>query len=120
MAVSMIPGWYPDLQPRQHLISSRSFEELAMLKTLSVCIPLLFCLPLVAQTVGEITGEVKDSSGAVVSGATVAATNQSTNSARSAVSNDAGVYSFPALQPGIYNLKVEKQGFRTVTQNDVQ
>ena len=91
-----------------------------MLKTLSVCIPLLFCLPLAAQTVGEITGEVKDSSGAVVSGATVTATNLSTNSARSAVSNDAGVYSFPALQPGIYNLKVEKQGFRTVTQNEVQ
>ncbi|HVH70131.1 MAG TPA: carboxypeptidase-like regulatory domain-containing protein, partial [Candidatus Dormibacteraeota bacterium] len=80
---------------------------------------LLACLPACAQTVGEITGEIKDSSDAVIPGAVVTATNQATNAVRTAISNDAGVYGFPALQPGVYNLRVEKQGFRAVTQSEV-
>ncbi len=85
----------------------------------AVLVSLFLCLPCFAQTVGEITGEVQDATGAIIPGATVTARNQSTNAIRTALSNEAGVYSFPALQPGRYNLKVEKQGFRSVTQSDV-
>ena len=67
--------------------------------------------PLGAQTLGEITGVVSDSSGAVIVGAKVTATNTATNASRTAVSNDAGVYSVPAMQPGSYTLKVEMAGF---------
>src|SRR5437773_9682905 len=73
-----------------------------------------------AQTLGEITGVVRDSSGAVVPGATVTVTNPATNASRTAISNEAGVYNFPALQPGMYNMKVEIGGFRTLTRNDVE
>ena len=77
---------------------------------------LLIAVPAGAQTLGTITGDVKDSSGALIPGATVTATNTGTNAARESVSNDSGAYSFPALPPGPYIVKAELQGFRTVTQ----
>jgi hypothetical protein len=72
-----------------------------------------------AQTLGEITGEVTDPSGAAVVGAVVTATNTATNATRAVRTNDAGVYSFPSLQPGNYTVKVEMQGFRAATRSDV-
>ncbi|MEX2264932.1 MAG: carboxypeptidase-like regulatory domain-containing protein [Bryobacteraceae bacterium] len=71
------------------------------------------------QTFGEITGEVRDSSGAAVQGATVIVTSQATGASRSVTTNEAGVYSFPALQPGSYGLKVEMPGFRTIARGDL-
>lgn len=66
-----------------------------------------------AQTFGEITGLVTDSSGAVMSGATITLTNVSTNGVRQAVSTGAGLYSFPSVPPGHYSLKTEAAGFKT-------
>ena len=71
----------------------------------------------VAQTQASISGVIHDPSGAVIPGVMVTVTNPATNFVRSAVSNEAGVYSFPALQPGGYNIKVELPGFRTISQN---
>ena len=76
---------------------------------------LLTAIPVGAQTLGTITGDVKDASGALIPGATVTVTNTGTNAARESTSNEAGAYSFPALPPGPYMLKAELQGFRTVT-----
>jgi hypothetical protein len=73
-----------------------------------------------SQTLGEITGQVTDASGGAVPGARITATNTGTNATRSVLSNDAGVYSFPALQPGAYNVRVEKPGFKAVTRSNVQ
>ena len=82
---------------------------------------LLFAVlvPAFGQTFGDISGEVRDSSGATIAGAQVTVTNVDTNATRTAVSNEAGVYSFPALTPGTYNLKVEKAGFKTVTRPQI-
>jgi Carboxypeptidase regulatory-like domain len=77
---------------------------------------LLSAVPLGAQTLGTITGEVKDGSGAIIPGAIVTATNTGTNAAREMASNEAGSYTFAALPPGPYIVKAELQGFRTVTQ----
>ena len=63
-----------------------------------------------AQTFGEITGEIRDSSGAVVTDAGVTVTNRATNVTRTGVTNESGVYSFPSLPPGLYELRVEKAG----------
>ena len=76
--------------------------------------------PAAAQTLGEITGEVRDSSGAVVAGATVNATNPATGASRTASSNEAGVYAFPALQPGRWDVKVEMRGFRSALRNGIE
>ncbi len=68
---------------------------------------------MLGQTGGEITGEVKDQSGAIVAGVAVTATNTETNVARSTVSNNAGLYSFPDLAPGKYQVKAVATGFET-------
>lgn len=77
-------------------------------------------LPLLGQTLGEITGQVTDASGALVAGARVAITNVNTNASRSAVTTDAGVYAFPSLQPGTYNVHVEKAGFKSAASSQVE
>src|SRR5579863_6214208 len=68
---------------------------------------------LLAQTGGVITGEVKDQSSAMVANAAVSATNTETNVTRSTLSNSAGVYTFPDLTPGRYQVKVAAPGFET-------
>ncbi len=85
-----------------------------------VCILVLSILPAVAQTQAGISGVIHDPTGAVIPGVMVTVTNPATNFSRSAISNEAGVYNFPVLQPGRYNIKVELPGFRTITQNDVE
>ena len=81
---------------------------------------ILSVLPAIAQTQASISGVVHDSTGAVIPGVTVTVTNPSTNFTRNAISNEAGVYKFPSLQPGRYDIKVELPSFRTITQNDVE
>ena len=65
------------------------------------------------QTFGEKSrGEVRDQSGAAASNAAVTVTNLETSASRSTTTNDAGVYSFPSLVPGSYQVRVELQGFQ--------
>src|SRR5216117_875660 len=85
-----------------------------------LCILVLSVSPALAQADGSISGVIRDPSGAVIPGVMVTVTNPATNFSRSAISNEAGVYNFPVLQPGKYNIKVELPGFRTITQNDVE
>src|SRR5258708_36822173 len=80
-----------------------------------VCLVLLLTVPTFCQTLGEITGQVMDSTGGSVPGAKITATNVNTNANREAVSNEAGVESFPSVQPGVYNLRVEQSGFKAAT-----
>ena len=61
---------------------------------------------------GSISGFVKDPSGAVVPKAKVTVTNEGTQEARSAATNDAGYYIFTNLPPSLYTVAVEAQGFK--------
>src|SRR5205814_10326884 len=64
-----------------------------------------------AQTIrGTLTGNVTDSSGGVVPGATVTATNPATGIAESVVTNQQGGYTLPLLPPGMYRVTVELPG----------
>jgi hypothetical protein len=85
-----------------------------------VLLSLLSTLTLCCQTFGEISGVVRDTSGGVVASAKVTLTNVATNASRETLSNEAGNYVFPLLQPGVYNLKVEANGFDTAVENGVQ
>ena len=73
-----------------------------------------------AQTSGTITGEVKDQTGAMVPNAAVTATNTATNVARTTLTNTSGVYSFPGLIPGTYQVKVAAGGFQTAVTNNIE
>ncbi len=70
--------------------------------------------PAVSQLpTATILGNVKDSSGAVVPGATVIARNVDTGQTRTASSAADGSYRIPALPVGNYELRVENPGFQT-------
>ena len=73
-----------------------------------------------AQTGGQITGEIRDSTGALVPSASVTVTNTATNVARSTATNSAGLYSFPGLTPGVYDVKVVMVGFATTTRAGIE
>ena len=69
-------------------------------------------VPVFGQTFGDISGAVKDSTGAAIPAAQVTVVNVATNATRTVVSNEAGFFSFPALTPGTYTLKAENRDSR--------
>jgi hypothetical protein len=71
-------------------------------------------------TRGIISGVVSDSGGGVLPGVTLTITNQATGVVRSTVSNEAGVYRAPALEPGVYTVKAELDSFKTFETTDVR
>ena len=74
-----------------------------------------------STSTGTVVGNITDPSGAVVSGATVTLTDQSTKATRTATSNDAGRYIFVDVTPAVYDMTVSKQGFSTSkTQTEVK
>jgi len=76
-------------------------------------------MPLLSQgDRGVIRGTVTDASGAVVPGAHLTVTQKSTNSVYKVETSSTGDFTVPALAVGAYEVKVEKEGFKThVTDN---
>ncbi len=73
-----------------------------------------------AQTYqGRILGTVTDSSGAVVANAKVTVTNVATNAFRTLITNSAGEYTAPDLDPGTYTVSAEAPGFKKTRSNSV-
>ena len=64
-------------------------------------------------TTSKVLGQVLDTSGAIVPGATVVLTNERTAVSFTMVTTAAGTFAFEAVQVGTYTLKVELQGFKT-------
>src|SRR5262245_50916557 len=75
---------------------------------------LLTCSSLPAQelTTGNIVGVVRDDSGALIPGASIAVTNKATGAQRKALSSEAGDFSVPGLSPALYDIRVEMTGFK--------
>jgi hypothetical protein len=68
---------------------------------------------------GSLVGSVTDQNGAVVQGATVTITNKGTSQVREATTNSDGEYTITNVLPGVYDVKVAKQGFTTFTQTNL-
>src|SRR5882757_8172525 len=69
---------------------------------------------------GELTGQVTDPSGAVISGAEVKLTNAATSAVRTTTTSSDGIYRFPALPVvGTYVLEVSPKGFKSVKVQNV-
>jgi outer membrane receptor protein involved in Fe transport len=66
-----------------------------------------------------LNGTVADPSGAAVANAKVTVENTSTGLTRTARTSDAGLYSFPGVPVGSYDLTVEAPGFRVVKQTGI-
>lgn len=65
---------------------------------------------------GTITGTVTDSSGAVISDATVTATDTATGAIRTATTSNSGSYTLPELPAAPYTVAVDVTGFKAETQ----
>lgn len=74
----------------------------------------------VAQGYGSISGTVTDTSGAVVPGAEVTATQTSTGLVLKTVTGSEGTYVFPSLAPSVYDVTIDHAGFAAYTEKGVQ
>ncbi len=94
-----------------------------MIKRISISILLPFVSFLAqsafAQT-ASITGTVKDSTGGLVPQAQITTKNEAINASRRALTDESGTYRITSLVPGIYDVFIEKQGFKTVEYSKVE
>jgi hypothetical protein len=72
------------------------------------------------EVTATVTGIVSDSSGGVVAGAAVKATNVDTNFDSSTLTGPNGDYVITLLPPGRYKLTVSQRGFKTFEQTGIQ
>src|SRR5579875_2632051 len=96
-------------------ISDRTDLRIYFPRTLRTLFALL-CLAFTATGRGQVTtadvlGTVHDPGGAVVSGATVTLTDLDRHQVRTAITNDAGEYTFTLVQNGNYSLSIAASGF---------
>ena len=75
--------------------------------------------PVLAQTTGSISGEVRDEKQAVITGATVSLRNVQTNDTRTAQTDGEGRYRFSGVPVGDYEVTVEGSGFAKYVQKGI-
>ncbi len=85
-----------------------------------VCLVLALAIPLISQTTsGRILGSISDQSGASVAGATVTVTDVQRGTARTFTTDASGEYVAPELQPGVYKVRAEAKGFKSVERPNI-
>src|SRR5215472_15353461 len=68
----------------------------------------------------SIAGRISDPSGASIPDAQITVTNQQTGVLAHTKTDSSGNYMVPELDPGVYSIKAEKQGFSTETETGLQ
>jgi outer membrane receptor protein involved in Fe transport len=95
------------------------FSRFRLLAVLLCCLGATALIAQTSATTGQIRGRVVDTSGSILPGVTVTATNIDTGLNRSTVTESNGEYQFPLLPPGRYRVTGELAGFgnaqRTIT-----
>jgi Carboxypeptidase regulatory-like domain len=81
-------------------------------KKIAGILVVLWALAAFASITGTISGIIMDPAGAVISGATVTATNVQTGVQRTLTTDAKGFYSFVGLPIGTYNIAVHHTGFK--------
>jgi outer membrane receptor protein involved in Fe transport len=96
-------------------------------QVLSILLPCLFGVLLAlapstasAQATGQVAGVITDPAGRVVVGAKVELVSVSTAQVRSTTSGADGAYTFPFVDPGMYQVKVSFTGFKTSLTDGVE
>lgn len=104
------------LLSRNRFSSSRNWLRLLLV----LLATMLLSVPAVAQSVkGTVSGNVTDSNGAAIPGATVTLVGDQKADTRSVTTNDSGRFSFTAIQPGTYSIKIEQKGFQALEHRGV-
>jgi hypothetical protein len=97
-------------------INMKDFRKRALLLIL-VCVAVTTSVS--AQSTAQISGTVKDPTGAVLPGVEVTATQTETGITRTTISNETGAYALPNLPLGPYKLEAALAGFRTFAQTGI-
>jgi hypothetical protein len=85
-----------------------------------LCLVFVAALEVFAQfDAGQISGYIRDTTGASVPGSTVVATNQGSHEQRKTTANQDGYYIFPQLFVGSYDVSVEAAGFKKYVRTGV-
>ncbi|MEJ2109424.1 MAG: TonB-dependent receptor [Acidobacteriota bacterium] len=85
-----------------------------------VVLCLLLAIPAFSQTNASLSGTVSDTSGGIIPGVSVKATNNATGVVSNTLTNDSGVYNFASLPTGTYTVMVNQPGFQPKTFTDVR
>jgi len=117
-------GWYafsvwdPAYEPDRAFKEKRTMY--ARISAVLVALVLTFTTGLAAaqETTGSLGGQVVDAQGLAIPGASVTVTGP--QGARTIVTDAEGRYAAPFLTPGVYNVRVELQGFKAAEQKDIQ
>jgi Carboxypeptidase regulatory-like domain len=72
-----------------------------------------------AQTTAQFSGRVTDPQGAIVRNAEVRVVNQATGVERRVATNNDGLYTVPFLNPGMYQIFVQANGFSTTSSEPI-
>jgi outer membrane receptor protein involved in Fe transport len=93
-------------------------------KALFILLALLLIIPTSvfsqSRETGAINGKVVDDQGNPLPGVTLKLTSPNLMGGRSAISDVNGLFRFPALPPGVYQLKAEMPGFGSVVQDNIR
>jgi len=73
----------------------------------------------VSASASTLSGTVSDASGKVIPGANVTVTNIATNASSTTATDKSGLYVIPNLIPGVYQLNVQQDGFKSVLKKDI-
>ena len=93
-------------------------KKLFMAAVVSFLVP--SALAFAQSSNATVSGTVSESSGALIPGVSITATNTQTGIVTTVLSNESGTYNFASLQPGTYKISAELSGFLTRTYSDVQ
>ncbi len=99
----------------------RSFSSFCCIALASVCFLLIAAQPGLAQVdQGAVTGQVTDSSGAVVGSAQVTLTNLDNGLVLQTATSSTGEYTFSPVRIGNYSISATAAGFATTSQKDLK
>jgi hypothetical protein len=111
-------------KPRQDTRAGLQRRRELMIKatrylTPALAIVLFLSVPVLAQTTGSISGQIKDEKGAILPNASVTARKVSTNESRTAQTDSEGRYRFSNMSVGEYEITVDSSGFTKHIQSGV-
>ena len=84
-----------------------------------IALLLTLALSLFSQS-AQLAGRVSDPSGQAVPAASVTITNTATKVRREVTTNVEGLYSVPALTPGLYSVRISKEGFKSLDRSGIE
>jgi hypothetical protein len=103
------------MDSRIRRVTAQAARRFAILSSIN----LLVCAMALGQALSQISGTVKDESGAIIAGVQVTATQTETDFKRTAMTDETGAYILTNLPLGPYRLEASKAGFRSYVQTGI-